>query len=341
MTSIALTAMLAVAPQNRVLVLTVNDAARAWPAVERRVRRELEVLGVEVVTRVGTSSDTDALLEELERLTAEVSAAAAVCVVRSSGAGRVRVWVRDSVTGKSLLREAATGDPSSPDLVAQTALRAVDLLQASFAEVTLRPDAAQVPTPPVVQRLTAPSPPSAWVLTASASLLVPFGVEVMGGVGVAASRRWGGWFRVGVEVTGAPVGGRLVDPRLDVRLGAASAVGWALVEPGAGSQTVWARLGLGAGAVLVWSGGTPNDAFTLTRAATVVPLLTGRLGIGVRLPASWQALLNVDLGISPVPVRVTIDDVTVATLGLPWLGLGAAIERRFDDVRPTMTEALE
>ncbi len=85
--------------------------------------------------------------------------------------------------------------------------------------------------------------------------------------------------------------------------------------------------------MLIWSGGTPNDAFTLTRAATAVPLITGRLGIGVRLPASWQALLNVDLGISPVPVRVKIDDVPVATLELPWLGVGVSIERRFDDAR--------
>ena len=83
-----------------------------------------------------------------------------MAVVASADPGSAELWVIDRVTGKTVVRRvnAAAGDPARAAEI--LAVRAVELLRASFLELAITPDAEAAPRPataPAVERwATAP-----------------------------------------------------------------------------------------------------------------------------------------------------------------------------------------
>ena len=121
-----------------------------------RLRGELMVEGfdAEVVERA-LGPDTRA---SLERVAPTMAATALVAVVAGTDPGSAELWVVDRVTGKTVVRRVRA-DPTAAARIAEVlAVRAVELLRASFLELAISsrpvPEAvdAPVPTTPAVTR---------------------------------------------------------------------------------------------------------------------------------------------------------------------------------------------
>ena len=100
-------------------------------SLTRRVRAELEGLGVDVIVLKppDEGSPSRAPLEQAAR---SVGAVAAVRLVASSE-GKVEVWVADRVTGKAVVRELDAPESGASD--AAVAIGSVELLRASLMEL--------------------------------------------------------------------------------------------------------------------------------------------------------------------------------------------------------------
>lgn len=112
------------------LVAILTSEPRA--ALTRRVRSELEALGVDVIVLRPPAEASAGMRAPLEQAARSVGAIAAIRLVVSSE-GKVEVWVADRVTGKALVRELdATGTQTSD---AEVAIGTVELLRASLMEL--------------------------------------------------------------------------------------------------------------------------------------------------------------------------------------------------------------
>ncbi len=114
-----------------VAVVTAEPAS----AMARAVRRELELLGLDVIV-LRPSAEATVARSPLEQAARSVGAIAAVRLVPS--AGGAEVWVADRVTGKTLVRRLLSPDGRESEI----ALGAVELLRASLMEL-------HAPSPPV------------------------------------------------------------------------------------------------------------------------------------------------------------------------------------------------
>jgi hypothetical protein len=120
-----------------------------------RLKGELSSAGFEasIVDGVpGAAADSRA---GLERLATERKADAVVAIVGDVSPDFVEVWVIDKVTGKSVVRRM-TYQPAAAETSKTLALRAIELLRASFLEIDLATHNRQnetmaVPPPAVVQ----------------------------------------------------------------------------------------------------------------------------------------------------------------------------------------------
>lgn len=138
---------LAAGPPVRVVLLT-----RPGTLVETvvRLKAELGTAGFEVVE--GPLEVAPAPRELAEAANAH-QAAAVIALDGREGDQGVDVWVEDRLSDKTVARTVTVGQAATPALLA---LRAVDLLQASLLELTVRPPPEPVPAP--VRALIAPVP---------------------------------------------------------------------------------------------------------------------------------------------------------------------------------------
>lgn len=120
-----------------------------------RLKGELSSAGFEASIVDGAVSATHDSRASLERLATERGADAVVAIVGDLSPDSVEVWVIDKVTGKSVVRrmpfQAAEAQTSKT-----LAIRAIELLRASFLEIDLaanaRPTEPVVAPPPAVMR---------------------------------------------------------------------------------------------------------------------------------------------------------------------------------------------
>jgi hypothetical protein len=198
--AVAATAVAAPAPALP-RVLLVRPAA-APPAVSEalvRLRGELVAAGFDAdVIELPLGADVRASLERLAPPTPSGgSASALVAVVASPDPGTAELWVIDRVTGKTVVRRvsAPAADPARAAEV--LAVRAVELLRASFLELAIAPPAAEpaaahpaapeAPVAPAVERwATAPLEERDWT----------WAIEAGGGTAAAVGGPWNAFLAV-------------------------------------------------------------------------------------------------------------------------------------------------
>ncbi|MES1208025.1 MAG: hypothetical protein ABUS79_18985 [Pseudomonadota bacterium] len=177
----------AAAPAPLPRVVLVRPAAAPPSVTEALVRLRGELIGAGFdadVLDLPLGADVRASLEKFAPPASGASATALVAVVASADPGTAELWVIDRVTGKTVVRRvnAAAGDPAR---VAEIlAVRAVELLRASFLELAITPATEAAPRPattPAVERwATAPLDSRDWT----------WAIEAGGATAAAVSGPW-------------------------------------------------------------------------------------------------------------------------------------------------------
>ena len=144
-------------PQAPPKVILVRPPAAPASVSEAlvRLRGELLAAGFDAeVIELSLGADVRASLERVAPA-ASGSATALVAVVASADPGSAELWVIDRVTGKTVVRRVNAGAADPSRMAEVLAVRAVELLRASFLELAIdnAPGAdAPAPPPPVVAR---------------------------------------------------------------------------------------------------------------------------------------------------------------------------------------------
>jgi hypothetical protein len=145
------------APMPRVVLVRPPAAPPSVSEALVRLRGELLAAGFEAeVLELPLGADVRESLERLTPSANDNAATALVAVVASAEPGSAELWVIDRVTGKTVVRRVNAGTPDTTRAAEVLAVRAVELLRASFLELAIaRPSneaAAPVPAAPAVER---------------------------------------------------------------------------------------------------------------------------------------------------------------------------------------------
>jgi hypothetical protein len=184
----ALDAQSAPAPQPPPKVILIRPPAAPAAVTEAlvRLRGELVAAGFDAqVTELTLGSDVRGSLEKLAP-PSDGAATALVAVVASADPGSADLWVIDRVTGKTVVRKVNASGADAPRVAEVLAVRAVELLRASFLELAIAapaPAGAAPPPPPpmVVERFaTATLEEADWT----------WAVEAGGGTAAAIHGPW-------------------------------------------------------------------------------------------------------------------------------------------------------
>jgi hypothetical protein len=317
---LAIAGNVSAAETSRVAVVGPREAA-----VTRQLDAELQLLGFEVVH----ADPPEAIEPEaLRALAKELDVAAAILVDRRPD--RLDLWVVDRVTGKTSIRVIAVDDPASTDAARIGAVRAIDLLRASFRELEddPRPPAAEVePSQPVLDAVASQPRPRRGE---AARFGLSFGPAIAGGpggVGPTAHVALGFQFMphriFGLAVRGfAPIAGtRVRAPEGSARLD----IGWITAGPSFSflPPTSVLRVDLvpSAGIVFVGMRGDASPPFVARRDLVVAAMIDLQLGLAVRVHPRLR--LRLDGSIAAVLPRagIRIAGRRAATWGLP-VGVG-------------------
>jgi len=147
---------------RRVLLVTPEPGGDIAPAVLTRLRGELRAARFEMdVTTIAADAPRRATVEEMA--TREGTSAALGIFF---GGGRVEMWASDGSAGRTLMQNLRV-DQGTPDRRATiVAVKAVDLLKATLAEIWSAPPPSPPVTEPVAPEpaIVAPPPPAAVVI---------------------------------------------------------------------------------------------------------------------------------------------------------------------------------
>jgi hypothetical protein len=301
--------------------------AEPGSALTRRVRAELEGLGLDVIVLKppDEGSPSRAPLEQAAR---SVGAVAAVRLI-PSGEGKVEVWVADRVTGKAVVRELDAPESGTSD--AAVAIGSVELLRASLMELhSGEPPHGDAPATARIQAIALPSgPPRVPRLGLGAGAGAELGLR---GLGPSADADASVWVRVVSHLGARFVAHTSLSPAhvetpsgaVDVRsqlFGAMAA--WDFVDP----SSAWVpNLSLGIAAAHVSTTGTAVSPFVSASDARwyAAPIA----GIGLAWAFVPGLRLRVD-GLSAVtlpPAHVTTPTTAVGWWGGPAVLVSLGVE---------------
>ncbi len=180
------------APMPRVVLVRPLTAPPSVGEALARLRGELIAAGFQAdVVELPLGADVRASLERLAPPNAGGQAPTAlVAVVASADPSTAELWVIDRVTGKTVVRRVSA-PAAEPARVAEIlAVRAVELLRASFLELAIAPPteaAAPTPAAPAVERwATAPLEERDWT----------WAIEAGGGTAAAPGGPWNAFLPV-------------------------------------------------------------------------------------------------------------------------------------------------
>jgi hypothetical protein len=296
----------------------VGVVGPADAAITRQLDAELQLLGFEVVH--APEPETIAP-DALRALAAELDVAAAIFV--DARDDRLDLWVVDRVTGKTTIRVIAVEDATSSDAARVGAVRAIDLLRASFRELETdpKPVAGEVPPSPPVRAAVRPRAPR---------FAIAFGPAVAGGpggLGPTAHVGLGFWYtphRVfGLAVRGvAPiVGTRVRAPEGSARID----IGWLTAGPSftllPNVSAIHADVAPCVGPVFVGMVGDASPPYVGRRDVVVSAMLELQLGIAVHVHPRLRLRLDGSIGVALPRVGIRFGGRRVASWGLP-VGVG-------------------
>ena len=330
---------------RRVLLVTTDPAGEIAPVVVSRLRGELRAARFDMdVATVAADAPRRSIVEELAAR-GGVTAALGIFV---SG-DRVEMWAADAAAGRTLMQNLPL-DPGATDRRATiVAVKAVDLLKATLAEIWSAPAAALDAAPPQGE-LPAPAPAPEATAVAPAppvdedELATPARLMIAVGAGWLQAGAASGW--APTAAIAAAIGAGRFAARLTVSaLGASADV----IRPAVGSAQltqqlglaelvlrsgVWHRLrgvlALGAGAHHLSVAGRGAPGFAGVDSS--IWSLATTLGVGVTLDLSPHLMLTLDArAIENLPATdVHIDGAPAAHVGRPivWLALAAGVKFR-------------
>jgi hypothetical protein len=300
--------------------------AEPTSSLTRRVRAELEGLGVDVIVLKppDEGSPSRAPLEQAAR---SVGAVAAVRLVASSE-GKVEVWVADRVTGKAVVRELDPAGSGTSD--AAVALGSVELLRASLMELhSGEPPHGDAPATQRVQSLALPSAPRVARMGLGAGAGAELGVR---GPGRSADAEIGIWIRVASHLGARLVAHASVSPAhveaasgaVDVRsqlFGAMAA--WDFVD---GSRRWVPSASAGIAAAHVSTTGTAVPPFVSATDAGWYPAPVAGVGLGWSMAEGLRLRADALAAVALPPVHVTTPTAALGAWGAPALFVSLGLE---------------
>lgn len=325
--SVVLASLHASAQPGATLVAIVTSEPTS--SLTRRVRAELEKLGVDVIVLKPPAEDST-MRAPLEQIARSVGAAAAVRLVVSSR-GKVEVWVADRVTGKTVVRELdATGAGASD---ASVAVGTVELLRASLMELhALEPPRGEVPATPKLEALALPTRSTTPTIPRLA-LAFGAGTELgLHGLGPSLDARLAVWarlvprfgFSVFGETTLAPSHVATADGAVDVR---SQWLGAALGYDFADATAEWVpRVSVGLAAAHVTTTGTALPPYVGASADGWFAAPLAGVGIGWAFARGLRLRADAAIAWALPAARVRTPTGDVGRWGAPALMLSLGIE---------------
>jgi hypothetical protein len=285
-----------------------------------RMRGELTAAGFDVQVR----NTGDEARASLERTANQAGADAAIAVRGDEPLESVEVWVVDRVTSKSVMRGLVVQGPAE-HRAELLAVRALELLRASFLEASI-PDPEVPPAPPVaVSRFKAEAPavrPVGWAVEAGAGLLNGMGTSVL--PLVRGQRRLADMILLRVTAAGAGTRARaegLVGSALIAQQFALLEGVWPLLA----RRRVHPMVSLGAGALHVSAQGRATWPYQASDVDRWSWLIDAGLGVRLALAGRYEAALELHGQLAqPYPV-LRLGGQEVARGGRPNLVLALTV----------------
>ena len=186
---------------RRVLLVTPEPGGDIAPAVVTRLRGELRAARFEMdVATIAADAPRRASVEEMAMRDGTTAALGIFF-----GAGRVEMWATDASAGRTLMQNIPLDAGASDRRAAIVAVKAVDLLKATLAEIwTATATATPAPAPPTPEATisAAPTPPPAPAAIAVENPPESASTNSNGRFWIAAG---GGWLAAGSVAGWAPL----------------------------------------------------------------------------------------------------------------------------------------
>ena len=318
-------------PRARVVIASLKLCCEgeAWTDAEEAARAELVGLGLRVVVVDSLAIGDRERRIELRTLLAEHRAAAAVRIVRpmeERSVGGVEVWIEDRATGGTVVRHLVVGEHLGTDGARIAALKAVEVLRATVADLAPPPRptlaAAPPPRPAPAERLHAAVRAGGGVVGGPGGA-GPLGALLLGlrlGLGSSTALDFDGLVTLG-GASFESGGGRATCNLALVRA-------WALWAPRARGRLV-GSFGIGAGVAVPWADAGGTSVQRSGNAATAVAYLGAAGHLGVHVARRWVLRLDARLGVLVPEARLLFGERVVARLGRPLAEGSLALEARF------------
>jgi hypothetical protein len=283
-----------------------------------RLVDEVRFLGFEPQVVAPLADDDPSALVELAR---SLDVAAAIRV--DAAKGRVQVWVVDRMTGKLVARDLRLDDEGQLD-ARVVAVRAVELLRASLAELESRPPPpeAEAPVAAPVQRIRRPRTPRFGLWAQAAVAGAPGGLSVL--PQVRAGFRYMPHPRIGGVLLGtAP----LVAARVRDDEGSATVrIGWLGVGPRVAlhrpDAVVVPDVAVVAGPIIATMQGSARPPLRGEHDVVVDAVFEASGGLEVAVSPHVRLRLDAAVGLCARAIGVRFDGRRVAAWCRPY-GLGA------------------
>jgi hypothetical protein len=288
--AVALTATAFVVPAlaspSRIAIVVHPPLAGTQAEFESVLRSELLAAGFEVLTVPETASDGPTL----EAIAQRTESAAAVSIVQPPGSLAADVWIGDRLTGKTLLRHVRPERvaPETPSIVA---IRAVELLRASFLELNETRSARS--------EMASVSSTQAWLAPPEPAAAAP--ADSRNDAPKSADARWS------IAVGGAGIGG---PGGLPSGLAPAFALSWR-------ASSTWAAQLFALGPAL----GTVDMPVGSAKVDQELVALRSRFDI---VRSRFAPFLTVGLGAYHLGARGTASAPYVASSGQAWAAIALA-----------------
>jgi len=318
----------------------------AWPDAEKRIARELDLAGVNVVSVEGRS-DNGPVEEVLRRTVRRERAAAAITLISSGGtAVTLAIAVRDKRTDAVAYRTLSLDIAPDGDNAEIAALRSLEAVRTSMlktpSDETSSPpeiessesgrpiDTGALRDTPVPSEVTGPksaAKPPRWRLHAAfLGQWAPGGIGMRGAVG--AGVEWISSLPLSVGVTGrvTAVGRDISSDNATASFDMASAracAAWVPRRLGILQPSLGVALGVG----FVWTKGASDTIEAVRTAYTALFYAGGFAEAAIVLSPRIAIPIAVDVGVMPPGISVRFSGETVSKLRMPLIeaSLGVAL----------------
>ncbi len=258
-----------------------------------------------------------ARVHDLQALARELDVAAAILV--DPGDAQIDLWVVDRTTGKTLVRTVTIDDPRSHDAARVAAVRAIDLLRASFRELedAVAPPEAEVKPAAPVKRALRRTPRRFGLAVGPAVAGAAGGLGATAHVALAFEAFPHPRFGIGVRSYVPVVGARVSAPEGAARV----YVGWVTVGPRfllvKPDRIALPSLGVSAGASFAGMRGEAEPPYEGRYDLVASAMFELDAALAIAVHSRVRIWLDASVGVAVPRVGVRLAGRRVATWGTP------------------------